>query len=237
MNAIFQFKSVSYSAPGEKPGENTGNIITDASFEIITGTFTVISGPSGSGKTTLLRLFNRLADPTSGEIQFDGKNIRDYPVKGLRKHIGWVPQVPVRFKGTVDDNLRLPFTISKPVKYEKEEIDKAIEELKSYQLLPPELYSRKADDLSVGEAQRLNLLRALALKPDVLLLDEPTSALDPEASDALLSHIERIQAEHNLTSIMVSHRPDEVKRVGDVILRISNGTVRVEVIRGVTVDG
>jgi ABC-type methionine transport system ATPase subunit len=87
-------------------------------------------------------------------------------------------------------------------------------------------------DLSVGEAQRLNLLRAIALKPDVLLLDEPTSALDSTASDILLAHIKQIQAQQNLTTIMVSHRPDEINRVGNFLLTINEGSIRIGKISG-----
>ncbi len=224
---LYEFRSVSYSVPPNKPGEPATLIINDASFKILSGVLTLITGASGSGKTTLLRLFNRLSEPTSGEIIFDGKNIRDYPVKELRRRIGWVPQVPVRFKGTVEDNLHLPFKYSNPKKYSGSEISRAVDELKSLELLPSELFYRKADDLSVGEAQRMNLMRAIALKPDILLLDEPTSALDPKASDVLLGHIKRIQAERNLTSIMVTHRPAE-EVLGQFALSILDGVVRTD---------
>ncbi len=226
MSALYEFRNILYSAPPREAGADSVSIIKDATFQITRGVFSVITGPSGSGKSTLLRLFNRLADPTSGTILFDGKDIREYPVIDLRRMIGWVPQVPVRFPGTVRDNLNLPFTISQKHKIPQEEIDNSILELMDLNLLRMELLDRRADDLSVGEAQRLNLLRALALKPEVLLLDEPTSALDPDASDALLAQIERIQRERNLTTIMVSHRPDEVEKVGEMVFQIKNGEVR-----------
>jgi len=225
MPALFEFRSVTYSAPPRDRGAVPTPILVDASFDVPRGVFAVITGPSGAGKSTLLRLFNRLADPTSGEIRFDGKDIRDYPVIELRRRIGWVPQVPVRFAGTLEDNLRVPFTLSRNLKFSAEQIEAAVGELKALGLLPEELYRRKADDLSVGEAQRLTLLRAVALRPEVLLLDEPTSALDPDASDKLLAQIERIRAERNLTAIMVSHRPEEVRRIGGLTLRIVDGRV------------
>lgn len=224
---LYEFRSISYTIPPPKQGDSATLIIIDASFKILSGVLTVITGASGSGKTTLLRLFNRLSEPTSGEIIFDGKKIRDCPVKELRRRIGWVPQVPVRFTGTVEENLRLPFKYSNPSKYSSREISMAVDELKALELLPSELFSRKADDLSIGEAQRMNLLRAIALKPDILLLDEPTSALDPKASDALLGHIKRIQAERDLTSIMVTHHPDE-ELLGQFSLCIVDGIVRME---------
>jgi ABC-type methionine transport system ATPase subunit len=232
MTALYEFRSVSFSTPAQNSSAGVVNIIINASFEIVRGAFTVISGPSGAGKTTLLRLFNRLADQSSGDIFFDGKGIRDYPVTELRRRIGWVPQVPVSFAGTVEDNLRLPFIVSKSVKYSRDEISRSIDELKSLNLLPVGIFGRRAVDLSVGEAQRLNLLRAIALKPDVLLLDEPTSALDSTASDILLAHIKQIQAQQNLTTIMVSHRPDEINRVGNFLLTINEGSIRIGKISG-----
>jgi ABC-type proline/glycine betaine transport system ATPase subunit len=227
MAAIFEFKNVSYVAPVLNRKTPALSILSDISFTIARGTFIVITGPSGSGKSTLLRLFNRLADPTSGTIFFDGKDIIEHPIMELRRKIGWVPQVPVRFPGSVEANLRLPFLISKEHKYPSEEIDNAVKGLKELDLLPPELFKREACNLSVGEAQRLNLLRALALKPEVLLLDEPTSALDPDAADSLLAQIARVREEWNLTSIMVSHRPDEVARVHGTIMRVEHGRLVV----------
>ena len=228
MKAIYQFKSVEYSAPPRESTDGPTDILKNASFEINEGDFAIITGPSGAGKTTLLRLFNRLADPVSGTILFDGRDITTYQVVELRRRIGWVPQVPVRFPGTLEQNLKLPFTLSKVHKYTKDEVSQSIKDLKELNLLPENLFKRKADDLSVGEAQRLNLLRALALKPDVLLLDEPTSALDPDSADHLLQQIGRIKETRNLTAIMVSHRPEEVQRVGQVVLRITDGQVKIE---------
>jgi putative ABC transport system ATP-binding protein len=200
-------------------------ILCDISFNVEHGSFLIITGPSGGGKTSLLRLFNRLADPSSGVILFEGKDIKTYPVTALRRKIGWVPQVPVRFSGTTEANLRLPFVLSRDHKFTQEQIDKSIEGLKSIGLLPTEVFERDAVDLSVGEAQRLNLLRALALDPEVLLLDEPTSALDSDSALALLGQIARVRRERNLTAIMVSHRAEEVAGVGGTILRVENGRI------------
>jgi ABC-type methionine transport system ATPase subunit len=225
MTALYSFQRVSYTAPPRNRNAGPTRIILDATFEVPRGVFTVISGVSGSGKTTLLRLFNRLADPSSGTILFEGEDIRRKPVIDLRRQTGWVPQVPVRFSGTVEENLRLPFLVNKKFRSSAEGITGSIESLMALELLPKALLSRDAADLSVGEAQRLNLLRALALKPDVLLLDEPTSALDPETADSLLEHIVRIQTERNLTVIMVSHRPEEVNRVNGIVLHIKHGRV------------
>ena len=225
--SIYEFKSISFTAPNRRNGKVDVKIIENATFTLDEGDFTLIIGPSGSGKSTLLRLFNRLADPSSGEITFRGDNILDYPVMDLRRRIGWMPQLPVRYQGTVTDNLRLPFYISKAEKYTDDEINTAVDEVKNLGLLDDKLYSREADELSVGEAQRMSLLRALILKPDVLLMDEPTSALDRRNADGLIAQVEKVKAERNLTVVLVSHRPDEVCHEGNVVLKIADGIVEV----------
>src|SRR3990172_1632589 len=112
MSVLYKFESVSYIAPPKEKGSSPLTILNDATFTIPSGTFAILTGPSGSGKSTLLRLFNRLADAAKGSIYFNGRKIEVYPVLELRRRIGWVPQVPVRFPGSVIENLRLPFTLS-----------------------------------------------------------------------------------------------------------------------------
>jgi len=227
MMSIYEFKSVAFTASKRKNSANDVQIINDATFSINEGDFTVIVGPSGAGKSTLLRLFNRLADPSSGEIRFRGKNILEFPVMELRRRIGWMPQLPVRFKGNVDENLALPFRISRQHKYSNEEIESAVDDVKALDLLPAELFSREADELSVGEAQRMSLLRSLVLKPDVLLMDEPTSALDRTNAEQLLEQVGKVRSEWNLTVVLVSHRPDEVCAHDNVVLKIQDKVVHV----------
>jgi putative ABC transport system ATP-binding protein len=232
MGTMFRFDGVSFEAPNSGSDGEIVSILKNITFEIPGKIFSVITGPSGSGKSTLLRLFNRLADPTTGEIYFHGKNIREYPVLELRRKVGWVPQVPVRFNGTVLDNIRLPFSLSRENKIPEDEINRRISRLKGLELLQEKLFSRKAEDVSVGEAQRMNLLRAMALEPDVILLDEPTSALDQQKAEQLLSQIIRIQKETSLSVIMVSHRKEEVAMAGEFVVDILDGEATVRNSKG-----
>src|SRR5207248_4113068 len=128
---------------------------------------TAMVGSSGAGKTTLLRLLNRLDDPDAGQVLLDGKDVREYDVLQLRRRVQYVGQVPVTFPGTVAENLAMAAPAADAV---------ALLERVG---LPPALVERRADALSVGEAQRLSLARALACDPEALLLDAPPSALDP----------------------------------------------------------
>jgi putative ABC transport system ATP-binding protein len=170
-----------------------GPIVEGFSALIPADGLTVMVGPSGAGKTTLLRLLNRLDDPDDGEVLFEGRDVRDYNVLELRRRVQLVGQVPVTFPGTVKDN-----------------VGPDAKELLARVGLDPEMATRQADVLSVGEAQRMCLARSLALKPDVLALDEPTSALDT-GSKAGIERLIRDLADSGLTVVMVSHDPSHAQ--------------------------
>jgi putative ABC transport system ATP-binding protein len=160
---------------------------------------TAIVGPSGAGKTTLLRLLNRLDDPDRGEVIFDGRDVRTYDVIALRKRVQYVGQVPVTFPGTVAENL---------------DAAAATDALLGRVGLDPALASRAADRLSVGEAQRMCLARALALEPECLLLDEPTSALDAGSKSGIEALV-RSLADGGLTVVMVTHDRSQAEELAD----------------------
>src|SRR5437879_3308303 len=143
-----------------------GAIVTGFSAVIPAQGRTVVIGQSGAGKTTLLRLLNRLDDPDDGTVLFDGRDVREYDVLELRRRVQLVGQVPVSFPGSVATNVRTAC-----------EGEPDVEALLERVGLSPSLATREADRLSVGEAQRMCLARALARRPAVLALDEPTSAL------------------------------------------------------------
>jgi putative ABC transport system ATP-binding protein len=164
---------------------------------------TAMVGPSGSGKTTLLRLLSRLDDPDSGAVLLDGVDVRDYDVLELRRRVQYVGQVPVTFPGTVADNL-----------------EGQTDGLLARVGLSPALASREADRLSVGEAQRLCLARALRLQPEVLALDEPTSALDT-GSKAGIEALIRSLADDGLTVVMVTHDPRQANELADHVLTVT----------------
>jgi putative ABC transport system ATP-binding protein len=163
-------------------------------------------GPSGAGKTTLLRLLNRLDDPDAGDILLDGLDVRTYDVLALRRRVQFVGQVPVTFPGTVAANVG-------------PEVDILLPRVG----LPTALAERDADRLSVGEAQRMCLARALARHPECLLLDEPTSALDT-ASKAGIEALIRSLADEGLTVVMVTHDPHQASELADRTLVVGGTT-------------
>ena len=132
-----------------------------------------VAGPSGSGKSTLLRLLNRLADPVSGTVRYEGADVRERDPLELRREVCLVPQLPALLEGTVEDNIRFAAELA------GREPDVA--RLLDLAGLDASFAARDSGKLSVGEQQRVMLARALALEPRVLLLDEPTSALDEGA--------------------------------------------------------
>lgn len=200
--------------------KNGKPILRNINLQFLSGSKYTILGPSGSGKTTLLRLLNRMEEPSSGEILFDGENIKNIPVTKLRKKVGMVFQIPVVFEGTVEDNLLVPYSI-KGIPPDKEEIKKAL----TLSGLKESFLSQRAMDLSVGEKQRLNLARALLNNPEVLLLDEPTSALDYETALTLLNSVNELNRVLGLTIIMVTHQVEHMRILNGSAIYIENGTV------------
>ena len=178
-----------------------GPIISGFSARIAAQGLTAMVGPSGAGKTTLVRLLNRLDDPDTGAVLLDGTDVRDHDVLALRRRVQYVGQVPVTFPGTVAANLGPG--------------DHAA--LLDRVGLSPALAGREADRLSVGEAQRMCLARALALEPEVLVLDEPTSALDAESKAGVEALVASLALD-GLTVVMVSHDPRQASDLADHVI-------------------
>jgi len=189
-------------------GDGGRPIVAGFSARIPADGLTAIVGPSGAGKTTLLRLLNRLDDPDDGEVLFEGRDVRSYDVIALRKRVQYVSQVPVTFPGTVADNVG-PGNVHG---------DTAA--LLTRVGLDPALATRTADRLSVGEAQRMCLARALALGPECLLLDEPTSALD-DGSKGGIEALVRSLADEGLTVVMVTHDRRQAEELADRMVTVA----------------
>lgn len=189
-------------------------IVNDVSFDFRRGGIYTILGPSGAGKSSFLRLINRLDEPTSGEIVFDGKDYRQYAPCLLRQKVGYLFQTPIMFPGTVKDNIL----------FANGALDDAgVDQLLAAASVKPGLKDQRDDKLSGGEKQRVALARLLATEPNVILLDEPTSALDPTYTEMIEKVIKKIVAEKGLTAIMVSHSPDQAVRMNGVGLLLVEG--------------
>jgi putative ABC transport system ATP-binding protein len=206
---LFELRDVSFTR-----GDRT--VLDAVSAEIHAGA-TAITGPSGSGKSTLLRLLNRLADPSAGTISHLGRPLAEYDPLELRRRVSLVPQLPALLEGTVESNLRYAAGLA----------GKRLEAGRCLGLagLDGGFASREVAELSVGEQQRAMLARALAQEPSVLLLDEPTSALDHGTRDAIEATLTALQRELEISLVIVSHDPEQARRLAGRALRLKQGRV------------
>lgn len=188
------------------------------------GEVVVIIGPSGSGKSTFLRCLNLLEVPTAGQIFFDGKDItaKDVDINKIRENMGMVFQNFNLFKNkTVLENIILAPVLVKKVGRE-EAVEKAKKLLDRVGLL--DKMDAYPAQLSGGQSQRIAIVRALAMDPEVLLFDEPTSALDPEMVGEVLSVMKDL-ANEGMTMVVVTHEMGFAREVGDRIIFMDEGTV------------
>jgi putative ABC transport system ATP-binding protein len=192
-------------------------IVSDITIDVHSAEVLAVVGPSGSGKSSFLRLLNRLDEPTSGTVFFEGEDYRHLSPRELRRRIGMVTQRPFLFPGSVLDNLRFG-----PRQRGQILTDAAAELL--LQRVGLEGYSqRDVANLSGGEAQRVSLARALANAPTMLLLDEPTSALDERSKADVEALIRDIIRDTRLTCVIVTHDVAQASRLADRVLMMSQG--------------
>ena len=182
---------------------------------------TALIGPSGCGKSTLLRIFNRIYAlypkmTAQGEVILDGENILSpkYPMNRLRSKVGMVFQKPVPFPMTIYENIA--YAIRHHEKISKADMNDRVEQALNQAALWGEVKDKlgqSALGLSGGQQQRLCIARAVALKPDVLLLDEPTSALDPISTSRIEQLIEELKKDYTIA--IVTHNMQQAARVSD----------------------
>ncbi|HUQ05099.1 MAG TPA: ABC transporter ATP-binding protein [Kofleriaceae bacterium] len=184
-----------------------------------------VLGESGSGKTTLIKMINRLVDPDEGKVMVDGKDVRAHDIVALRRTIGYVIQHAGLFPHrTVGENVSV---VPRLLGWSKENIAARTDELLALVGLPAAEYrDRYPDELSGGQRQRAGVARALAARPEVLLLDEPFGALDPITRVALQGELRRLHDELELTTVMVTHDLIEGLTLGDRIAVMCGGELR-----------
>jgi osmoprotectant transport system ATP-binding protein len=190
--------------------------VRDLNLAVREGEILVLVGPSGCGKSTTLRLINRMIEPTSGSIIFEGTDVTKSDPNELRRHIGYViQQVGLFPHRTIAENIG---TVPRLLKWDKKRTAARVEEMLELVGMDPKLYaSRYPRELSGGQAQRVGVARALAADPDVLLMDEPFGAIDPITRDRLQNEFLRLQAELKKTIVFVTHDIDEAVKMGDRI--------------------
>lgn len=221
-------------------------IITTTNFDLYYGSFqalksinieipekeiTALIGPSGCGKSTFLKTLNRMNDlvpgvKISGEIKFHGEDIfaKEMNVNILRKRIGMVFQKPNPFPMSIYDNIAYGPRLHGSLK--KTELDEIVERSLRGAALWDEVKDRlkkSALGLSGGQQQRLCIARALAVRPEALLLDEPTSALDPLSTLRIEELLTALKG--SVTMLLVTHQPAQAQRIGDRLFRMEAGRI------------
>ncbi|HVO91726.1 MAG TPA: phosphate ABC transporter ATP-binding protein PstB [Terriglobales bacterium] len=201
--------------------EDGNHALKDVTVPIYERQVTAFIGPSGCGKSTLLRVFNRMYDMydgqrVDGEVLLDGGNILDRQtnVRMLRTRIGMVFQKPAPFPMSVYQNIA--FTIGLHRKLNRAEMDAEVESALRRVALWDEVkdnLSGQGPDLSGGQQQRLCIARAVAVRPEVLLLDEPCSAIDPISTAKIEQSLAEIKKDH--TIVIVTHNLQQAARISD----------------------
>ena len=191
MEAIIELKDI-------KKAYGQTEVLNHFNLSIDQGEFITIIGTSGSGKTTVLKMINGLIQPTSGHVKVHGQDIQEQDLIQLRRHMGYVIQGSVLFPHlTVKQNIAYVLQLEKKTKNMDQIVDQWLETVQ----LDTSFKDKYPHTLSGGQQQQLAIARALAKRPDILLLDEPLSNLDTKLRVETRQEIRRIQKETGLYSV------------------------------------
>lgn len=207
-------------------GSGIGKVqaLTDINFEADPGELTLILGPSGSGKSTFLTIAGGLRKPTTGEVEIDGKDIRQFSSRQLDRmrlnKIGFVLQsynlLPYL---TVEQQFQLVDRVRPEGNLNGQELDELLDELEI-----KNLKKQYPGDLSGGQNQRVAIARALYTNPPIVMADEPTAALDSDRGAAVGRELKRLADQRRKTVIVVTHDL-RLKRYADRIFEIKDGKI------------
>lgn len=211
---LLRFDNVSKSFADVTAVGSTNCVIAPSSF-------VALVGASGSGKSTLLKMINRLGDPDSGRVLFEGSDVRDAPPAALRRRMGYVFQGVGLFPHmNVAENIGIG-----PRLAGEKATTARIAELLELVELEPDYALRMPHELSGGQRQRIGVARALAGSPHLLLMDEPFGALDPVTRDGLGKRVRALHDQLELTTIMVTHDMAEALLLADRVLVMDGGLI------------
>jgi osmoprotectant transport system ATP-binding protein len=201
----------------------TQRALDGVDLSIEKGECAVLIGPSGCGKSTLLKTINAMVTPDSGEVFFDGVDVKSYKSEELRRRIGYCIQGVGLFPHfTVEDNIAV---VPRLLKWPEQRIKARIGTLMDLGGLPQAYLEKRPHELSGGEAQRVGVLRSLAADPPVLLMDEPFGAVDPMTRERLQFAFMDIQRELKKTVVFVTHDIEEAILIADRLVVMNNGRI------------
>jgi phosphonate transport system ATP-binding protein len=219
-----------------KTYDNKVLALDNVSFQVPDKQFLVVIGLSGSGKSTLLRCINRLVQPTSGRVVWNGVDVTaasQEDLRQIRRRIGMIfQQFNLVTRSSVLTNVlsgRLGYV--NPVwslvnRFPKEDVQRAIQKLDRVGIAD-KAHSR-ADELSGGQQQRVGIARALMQEPELMLADEPVASLDPVLAHSIMQYLEQINKEDGVTVICSLHFLDLVQRYADRVIALKDGKLVFE---------
>jgi ATP-binding cassette, subfamily B, multidrug efflux pump len=212
----FENVSLSFTPGGTR-------VLDGVSFEVGPGEIVALVGRVASGKSSVVNLIPRLNDPTEGQIFLDGVPVRELSLEALRKIIGYVPQEPLLFSDTVENNIRFHRDwVTQEDIMQAAEVSRLVEEVEAF----PDGFQTKIGQrgvtISGGQKQRIALARALAGKPQILILDDCTASLDAQTETALWEGLQKVFPE--CATIVISHRAATLERA-NLILVFERGKI------------
>ncbi|MEU4323285.1 ABC transporter ATP-binding protein [Nocardia fluminea] len=222
--------SKAFKIRGKRPWQSTDFVaVDDVSFTVGRGTTTAIVGESGSGKSTIAQMVLGLLEPTSGTVDFDGKDVAKLDSKGafaFRRRVQPIFQNPY---GSLDPMYSIFRTIEEPLRVHKigtsAEREAVVRDLLEKVSLPASVLRRYPNELSGGQRQRVAIARALALSPEMVVCDEAVSALDVLVQAQILTLLNDLQAELGLTYLFITHDLAVVRQIADNVLVMREGKV------------
>ncbi|MEN9910911.1 MAG: hypothetical protein RLZZ441_479, partial [Actinomycetota bacterium] len=205
---------IEFDRVSKKYGDITA--LDSFSLTVPTAKVTVLMGLSGSGKTTAIRMVNKMVTPTSGTVLIDGVDVAARDAVALRRTVGYVMQeVGLLPHKTVRENVSLIALIAgQPA----DVAEGNATEMLTMVGIDEQFFSRYPQQLSGGQQQRVGVARALAIKPNILLMDEPFGAVDPIVREELQDELCRIQRELGLTIMFVTHDRHEAVKIADQLV-------------------
>jgi phosphate transport system ATP-binding protein len=223
--------SVKISVRGLNFFYGTHQALKNNNIDIINNRVTAIIGPSGCGKSTHIRTYNRIFElyrnqRATGEIILDGKNILspDTDIIELRRKVGMIFQRPTTFPMSIFENvaygLKLHYRLSRSELFDR--VEEALTQAALWDEVKDKL-TKPAAELSGGQQQRICIARAIAVRPEVLLMDEPTSAIDPVATAKIEELIDQLK--RSFTLVIVTHNMQQAARISDFTAFFYNGEI------------
>ncbi|HKM29971.1 MAG TPA: ABC transporter ATP-binding protein [Bacilli bacterium] len=216
-SSVFTFERIDFVNVSFKYPFDNHETIKNIDFTIKKGETIGIVGPTGSGKSTLIRQLLREFNVTSGEILIDGKNIENYKIEDVHNLVGYVPQVHILFRKTVDENILIGNPKASPA-----QIDTAItlsdfkKDIKDLAEGSETMVGEFGASLSGGQRQRLSIARALVKNPEILILDDSLSAVDALTEANIIGHLKKSRADK--TNIIVAHRFSAIYQADKIIV-------------------